>query len=214
MFLKVFKYVNKKFLLIIILVILLICMMMYVYNKYFNKQSTYVANREFVKEKPSTIPPTPSPKVPISPPSPPDPSSAPGPPPQPSSPSSPSSPSGINCPSGPSGPPDIPKKYAYFKLFCVNWCPYCNKLLNSGVYEKFYNENFKKEINGYTLLISKIDCTDDTSISVQKAISDYNITGFPTIKLEKDGENNPSSAIDFDAEPTLYNLNNFVQTAI
>ena len=173
MFSNVLKHLNMKFVIIILLVILLIMIMMYLYNKYFSKSPSYVANREFIKTSKSDKPLPPHPPH-----------------------------------------DEKPKKYAYLKLFCVKWCPYCNKLLQSGVYDEFYKENYKKEINGYTLLINKLDCTDENDPIMQKAISDYNITGFPTIKLEKDGKNNPDDAIDFDADPTLENLNKFVHTAL
>ena len=53
---NVLKHLNMKFVIVILLVILLIMIMMYLYNKYFSKSPSYVANREFIKKSKSDKP--------------------------------------------------------------------------------------------------------------------------------------------------------------
>lgn len=192
-----FANLNIKFFIVIILVICLIILMIYIYKKYFNKSPSYVANREFIKIKSK------------------DGSSGDS-----------KDGSGNKCDNSDSGDGgggsgggggkggDSGKtKYAHVMLFSASWCPYCNKLQKSGVYDEFKNQNNGKTINGYKLNITNEDCSDDKDGKVQKFLSDYNIDGFPTIKIHKDGEM-ASESKEFNCEPTLENLNNFLKKSL
>ena len=105
------------------------------------------------------------------------------------------------------------KKYASVILFSADWCPYCNQLQESGIYDKFEEENSGKEIKGYTIKVEKKNCTDETDINIQKLLVDYNIDGFPTILLSKEDEKK-SEAKEFNCQPTLHNLNEFLKNSL
>ena len=112
------------------------------------------------------------------------------------------------------GPSDDPEKMptATVMLFSANWCPYCKKLENDGIYSQFKDQNNGKIINGYKLIIKQIDCTNDQDPQIQNNYLDkYSVDGFPSIKLIKEGEDSP---YDFDAKPTLESLNKFLQDII
>ena len=109
---------------------------------------------------------------------------------------------------------DNPEKMptATIMLFSANWCPYCKKLETDGIYSQFKDQNNGKIINGYRIVVKQIDCTNDQDQQIQSNYLDkYNVDGFPSIKLIKEGEDSP---YDFDAKPTLESLNKFVQDII
>ncbi len=109
---------------------------------------------------------------------------------------------------------DNPEKMptATIMLFSANWCPYCKKLESDGIYSQFKDQNNGKIINGYRIVVKQIDCTNDQDQQIQSNYLDkYNVDGFPSIKLIKEGEDSP---YDFDAKPTLESLNKFVQDII
>ena len=86
--------------------------------------------------------------------------------------------------------------------FYTTWCPYCTKARPEWNKFKAHWNNKKK--NGYTLLFSEIDCDKNESLS-----SKYEIETYPSIKLIKDGK-----IYDFDAKPTIENLNTFVNSCM
>jgi thiol-disulfide isomerase/thioredoxin len=90
----------------------------------------------------------------------------------------------------------VPSAEVYY--FYTTWCPYCVKARPE--WNKFtkYWENKKK--NNYTLLFSEIDCDKNESLA-----SKYDVETYPCIKLIKDGK-----VYDYDAKPTLENLNKFL----
>jgi thiol-disulfide isomerase/thioredoxin len=82
--------------------------------------------------------------------------------------------------------------------FYTTWCPYCVKARPE--WNKFTKYWEQKKKNNYTLLFSEIDCDKNESLA-----SKYDVETYPTIKLIKDGK-----VYDFDAKPTLENLNKFL----
>jgi thiol-disulfide isomerase/thioredoxin len=89
-------------------------------------------------------------------------------------------------------------------LFSVDWCPHCkvarpewNKVAEST-----------KMVKGRKIIFTDINCTDETP-EVTKLIKKYNIEGYPTIKLLKDGK-----VFDFDAKPTANHLTQFLEQVI
>jgi hypothetical protein len=68
-------------------------------------------------------------------------------------------------------------------------------------------------VNGYMLNIQEVDASNDSDPRVKTLLDQYNVEGFPSIKLLKDS-NNPSEAIDFDAKPEKESLNQFVSTVL
>jgi len=90
--------------------------------------------------------------------------------------------------------------------FSTTWCPHCTSSKPEWV--KLKTENEGKLINGYSVIFTDVDCTQE-SPEVEKMMNQYKIEGFPTIKLLKDNK-----VYDFDAKPTKENLNNFINTLV
>ena len=104
-------------------------------------------------------------------------------------------------------------KIAHIYLFSTTWCPHCRSLKKEGVWDEFTKANQGKTVNGYTLNIQEIDCSNDKDGEVKATLDKFNVDGFPSIKLLKDGDD-PSQAIDFDAKPQTDSLNQFVSTVL
>jgi thiol-disulfide isomerase/thioredoxin len=97
---------------------------------------------------------------------------------------------------------DTPVNTADLYYFYTTWCPYCTKARPEWNKFKAHWNNKKK--NGYTLLFSEIDCDKNESLS-----SKYEVETYPCIKLIKDGK-----IYDYDAKPTIENLNTFVNSCM
>jgi len=104
-------------------------------------------------------------------------------------------------------------KIAHIYLFSTTWCPHCRSLKKDGVWDDFTQKNQGKTVNGYTLNIQEIDCSNDKDAEIKSTLDKFNVDGFPSIKLLKDGDD-PSQAIDFDAKPQIDSLNQFVSTVL
>lgn len=91
-------------------------------------------------------------------------------------------------------------------LFSANWCPHCKAA--KPIWEEVKNEYKGKTVNGYTIVFTDVDCTNE-SPDVARMMDRYKIEGFPTIKLIKNGQ-----VIEFDAKVTKANLEQFINTAI
>ena len=105
------------------------------------------------------------------------------------------------------------KPIAHVMLFTASWCPYCRKLHDEGTFSKFKSENQGKVINNYELDIQEIDCSNDQDSNIKTKLDEYNVDGFPSIKLIKEGDP-PSSAYDFDAKPSIVTLNQFIHDVL
>jgi thiol-disulfide isomerase/thioredoxin len=92
-------------------------------------------------------------------------------------------------------------------LFFADWCPHCKAA--KPVWSELIHEYETKTINGYHVLFTEVDCTNNDNPEIVKKMDQYNVNGFPTIKLIKDGK-----VIDFDAKPTKPNLENFLNTMV
>ena len=97
-------------------------------------------------------------------------------------------------------------KQAELMLFYVDWCPHCKTA--KPVWDELKTEYQNKTINGYNVLFTEINCTTETA-EIEKLIAKYNIEGYPTIKLLKDGQ-----IIEYDAKPTKDTLVQFLNTAL
>ena len=98
-------------------------------------------------------------------------------------------------------------KEAELLIFTVDWCPYCKKAM--PVWKKFEEEYNNKTINGYTVYFRTINCTDEKNPEVKDLLNKYDIDGYPTIKLVKDGE-----TVNYDAKPEFNTLQQFLQTVL
>ena len=91
-------------------------------------------------------------------------------------------------------------------LFTVDWCPHCKKA--QPIWNDLKSEYENKTINGYTILFTEINCTNE-SPDVEKMVTKYKIEGYPTIKLLKDG-----NVIEYDAKPNKDTLVQFLNTVL
>ena len=97
-------------------------------------------------------------------------------------------------------------KDAEIMLFYVDWCPHCKKAKPAWNDVKSEYEN--KTINGYKVIFTEVNCTEETA-EVEHLMNKYNIEGFPTIKLLKDGQ-----VVEYDAKPTKETLTQFLNTVL
>ena len=97
-------------------------------------------------------------------------------------------------------------KQAELLLFYAEWCPHCKTAKPNWDSIKTQYQN--KTINGYHVIFTEVNCTTETA-DTEQMMNKYNIEGFPTIKLLKDGQ-----IIEFDAKPTKETLNEFLNTVL
>jgi thiol-disulfide isomerase/thioredoxin len=97
-------------------------------------------------------------------------------------------------------------KDAELMLFYVDWCPHCKTA--KPIWDELKTEYENKKINGYTILFSEINCTNETP-EIESLINKFKIEGYPTIKLLKDG-----NIVEYDAKPNKATLIEFLNTAL
>lgn len=95
---------------------------------------------------------------------------------------------------------------AELMMFSVDWCPHCKKA--KPIWEELKQEYENKTVNGYTIIFTDIDCTNE-SPEIEKLIVKYKIEGYPTIKLLKNGQ-----VIEYDAKPSKATLEEFLNTVL
>ena len=105
--------------------------------------------------------------------------------------------------SGSSGGSD---KQAELLFFYADWCPHCKTAKPN--WESIRTQYQNKTINGYHVIFTEVNCSTETA-DTEQMMNKYNIEGFPTIKLLKDGQ-----IIEFDAKPTRETLNEFLNTVL
>jgi len=91
-------------------------------------------------------------------------------------------------------------------FFYTDWCPHCKTA--KPVWNDIKSEYENKTINGYTVVFTDVNCTEENA-EVEKMMNQYNIEGYPTIKLLKDGQ-----VIEYDAKPTRETLEQFLNTVL
>jgi len=101
---------------------------------------------------------------------------------------------------------DTQKGTAELMFFYADWCPHCKTA--KPVWNSLKTEYQNKSIHGYKILFTEVNCTEETA-EVDKLMSQYNVEGYPTIRLLKDGQ-----VIEFDAKPTQENLSQFLNTVL
>jgi len=97
-------------------------------------------------------------------------------------------------------------KQAELLFFYADWCPHCKTAKPN--WESIKTQYQNKTINGYHVIFTEVNCTTETA-DTEQMMNKYNIEGFPTIKLLKDGQ-----IIEFDAKPTRETLNEFLNTVL
>lgn len=91
-------------------------------------------------------------------------------------------------------------------FFYTNWCPHCKTA--KPIWNELKTEYENKTINGYKILFTDVDCSEETT-EVDKMMNQYNVEGYPTIKLLKDGQ-----VIEYDAKPSKETLVQFLNTVL
>ena len=89
-------------------------------------------------------------------------------------------------------------------FFYADWCPHCATA--KPIWNNFKENNDKKIIGGRMVNCVSVDCTDENNPESNRLIAQYEIQGYPTVKMHK-GED----VIDFDAKITKYSLDEFLK---
>lgn len=95
---------------------------------------------------------------------------------------------------------------AELMFFYADWCPHCKAA--KPIWNDLKAEYENKTINGYKVIFTDVDCSEETS-EVEKLMNQYNVEGYPTIKLIKDGQ-----IIEYDAKPSKETLTKFLNTVL
>jgi len=95
---------------------------------------------------------------------------------------------------------------AELMFFYADWCPHCKAA--KPIWNDLKAEYENKTINGYKVIFTDVDCSEETA-EVEKLMNQYNIEGYPTIKLIKDGQ-----VIEYDAKPSKETLTKFLNTVL
>ena len=85
-------------------------------------------------------------------------------------------------------------------FFYTEWCPYCKKA--KPEWERFKAPLENTSRNEYKFVFHDVDCDKDEALA-----SKYNVVGYPTIKLLKDGK-----ITEYDAKTSVSTLNAFVDS--
>jgi len=99
-----------------------------------------------------------------------------------------------------------PSSTAELLFFFADWCPHCKAA--KPIWNELKAEYEHKTTNGYSVVFTEIDCSNETA-EVDKMMNKYNIEGYPTIKLLKDGQ-----VIEYDAKPSKATLVQFLNTVL
>ena len=93
---------------------------------------------------------------------------------------------------------------ATIHMFQVEWCPHCKKA--APEFQKVEDKYNGKVINGYKLHFVSVDGEDPKN---EQMVNQFNVQGYPTIVLTKDGKN-----IEYDAKVDQPTMEKFIHTMI
>ena len=97
-------------------------------------------------------------------------------------------------------------KSAELLFFFADWCPHCKTA--KPIWNDLKSQYENKTINGYKVIFTEVNCSEETA-EVDKMMNQYNVEGYPTIKLLKDGQ-----VIEYDAKPSKDTLTQFLNTVL
>lgn len=97
-------------------------------------------------------------------------------------------------------------KNAELMLFYADWCPACKKA--KPEWDEVRAEYEGKSVNGYAIIFKEIDCTSETE-DTERMLEKYSVSGYPTLKLLKDG-----NVIEYDARVSKENVTEFLNTML
>ena len=95
---------------------------------------------------------------------------------------------------------------AELMFFYTDWCPHCKTA--KPIWNDLKTEYQNKTINGYNVIFTEINCTEETT-EVEQLMNQFSIEGYPTIKLIKDEQ-----VIEYDAKPNKETLTQFLNTVL
>lgn len=87
-------------------------------------------------------------------------------------------------------------------FFTVDWCPYCQKAKDP--WNDFKTNYHLKTVNGRRITCKEYNATTESE-ETKLLIDKYDVKGYPTVLMLKDGEK-----IEFDAKISTYSLERFV----
>jgi len=91
-------------------------------------------------------------------------------------------------------------------LFYATWCTFCK--VAKPIWDDVKQEYDDVLVNGRRVVFKEIDCSDKSAESTEM-MDKYDVSGYPTIKMVKDGQ-----VYDFDAKPTKTTIIEFMNTVI
>ena len=97
-------------------------------------------------------------------------------------------------------------KSAEMLFFYADWCPHCKTA--KPIWDNLNDEYKNKTVNGYHIIFTEINCSTETT-EVDNMMNKYNVEGYPTIKLIKDGQ-----VIEYDAKPSKETFEQFLNTVL
>jgi len=94
-------------------------------------------------------------------------------------------------------------------FFTVDWCPYCQKAKDP--WDDFKTNYHLKTVNGRRVTCQEYNATEGSSTAAESQlyIEKYDVKGYPTVFMLKDGEK-----IEFDAKISTYALERFVSDMV
>lgn len=95
-----------------------------------------------------------------------------------------------------------PSKEVELFFFYTEWCPHCKSA--KPEWNKLKSEYENKGINNTTIIFKEVDCDKE-----EKVADEFNVEGYPTIKLVKDSE-----IIEYNAKPKYDTLVEFLHTTL
>ena len=92
-------------------------------------------------------------------------------------------------------------------IFYADWCPHCKTA--APHWDEIIKTYNGKTINRINIEFNKINCTDSDSAECAPLLNRFKVDGYPTVKMVIGDE-----VIDFDANPTVESLEQFITTVI
>ena len=98
-------------------------------------------------------------------------------------------------------------KEANIAFFYADWCKFCKDAKQP--WEEFSNKYNNTEVNGYMIICSAINMStaDNPNDPNHPLIAEFNIKGYPTVKMTYDGK-----TVDYDAKISYPSLVKYVNT--
>lgn len=101
---------------------------------------------------------------------------------------------------------DSQENFATMQMFSADWCPHCKAA--KPHYNEFKEKYNGKVIGGYTVKITTVNCTKETA-EVQKLVKKYDVKGYPTVNMIKDGK-----TYKYDAKVSTQGLEQFLKSVL